>query len=246
MNCGKIVCPFHELHEDAAAEPVSELNCLITDAVKQVHFAKGDILFAQGQPSSSVYSLGSGVVKISSTTADGREQIVGISSPGKLLVGLQSINDDIYEYTAVAETDVSACKIRHNALLHAVQNQGDVALRLIGSINAQLAHSRSMMEVMGRKCAAAKIASFIKLITPMSSNGHKRFTLPFSRSEIADLLGLSEETVCRQMAKLKRRGVLYAPRGKIEVLDWEQLRLIADEACIDGPNEERAPLSSMA
>jgi CRP/FNR family transcriptional regulator len=54
--------------------------------------------------------------------------------------------------------------------------------------------------------------------------------LPFSRSEIADLLGLSEETVCRQMAKLKRRGVLYAPRGKIEVLDWERLQLVADEA----------------
>ena len=233
MNCGKKVCPFHELHENDAANVDSELNCLITDAVKQVHFARGEVLFAEGQPSSSVYSLGSGVVKISKTTADGREQIVGISSPGKLLVGLQSINDDNYEYTAVAETEVSACKIRQRALLQAVQNRGDVALRLIGSINAQLAHSRSMMEVMGRKCAAAKIASFIKLITPMSSNGHKRFALPFSRSEIADLLGLSEETVCRQMAKLKRRGVLYAPRGKIEVLDWQRLEAVASEACPD-------------
>jgi CRP/FNR family transcriptional regulator len=233
MNCGKTICPFHELHEDADADPVSELNCLITDAVKQVRFAKGDVLFAQGQPSSSVYSLGSGIVKISNTTADGREQIVGISSPGKLLVGLQSINDDNYEYTAVAETEVSACKIRQRALLQAVQDQGDVALRLISSINAQLAHSRSMMEVMGRKCAAAKIASFIKLVIPMSTNGHKRFALPFSRSEMADLLGLSEETVCRQMAKLKRRGVLYAPRGKIEVLDWQRLEAVANEACPD-------------
>jgi len=230
MNCGKTVCPFHELHEDAAAEPVSELNCLITDAVKQVHFAKGDVLFAQGQPSSAVFSLGSGIVKISSTTADGREQIVGMSTPGKLLVGLQSISDEKYEYTAVAETDVSACKIRHRALLQAVQDRGDVALRLITSINAQLAHSRSLMEVMGRKCAAAKIASFIKLIIPSSAHDQKPFLLPFSRSEIADLLGLSEETVCRQMAKLKRRGVLYAPRGKIEVLDWNRLEAVADEA----------------
>ena len=153
-----------------------------------------------------------------------------MSTPGKLLLGLQSIADESYEYTAVAETDVSACKIRHRGLLQAVQNHGDVALRLIASINAQLAHSRSLMKVMGRKCAAAKIASFIQLIIPSSTHGNKRFSLPFSRSEIADLLGLSEETVCRQMAKMKRRGVLYAPRGKIEVLDWEQLEAVANEA----------------
>ena len=231
MNCGAKICPFHELHENTAADADSELSCLITDAVKQVRFAKGDVLFAEGQPSSSVYSLGSGVVKISRTTPDGREQIVGISTPGKLLVGLQSINDDIYEYTAVAETDVNACKIRHRALLQAVQSRGDIALRLIASINAQLAHSRSLMEVMGHKCAAAKIASFIQLVTPVPTNGQKRFALPFSRSEMADLLGLSEETVCRQMAKLKRRGVLYAPRGKIEILDWERLEAVAREDC---------------
>ncbi|HNP62644.1 MAG TPA: helix-turn-helix domain-containing protein [Woeseiaceae bacterium] len=51
-----------------------------------------------------------------------------------------------------------------------------------------------------------------------------------NRGEIADLLGLSEETVCRQMAKLKRRGVLYAPRGRTEILDWEQLNAVANEA----------------
>jgi CRP/FNR family transcriptional regulator len=230
MNCSNHICPFHELHEDQAGDPDSDLNCLITDAVKQVHFAKGEVLFAQGQPSASLFSLGSGIVKISCNTSDGREQIVGMSTPGKLLVGLQSLNDERYEYTAVAETDVSACKIRHRALIQAAQNQGDVALRLIASINAQLAHSRLLMKVMGRKGAAAKIASFIQLIIPSSTHGHKRFALPFSRSEIADLLGLSEETVCRQMAKLKRRGVLYAPRGKIEVLDWKQLEAVANEA----------------
>ena len=80
MNCGNQICPFHELHEDTAGDEDSELNCVITDAVKQVHYARGEVLFAQGQTSSCVFSLGSGIVKISSSTADGREQIVGILS----------------------------------------------------------------------------------------------------------------------------------------------------------------------
>jgi DNA-binding transcriptional regulator YhcF (GntR family) len=46
--------------------------------------------------------------------------------------------------------------------------------------------------------------------------------------EMASILGLSEETVCRLMANLKRAGAIYAPRGKIEILDWTRLQGIAE------------------
>lgn len=230
MPCGNYACPFHEQQAEHSPFVDDELHCMVTDAVKQVRFAAGDVLFAQGEPSTSLYSLSDGLIKITCHTSDGREQIVGLSSPGKLLVGLQSINDDNHAYSAVAETSISACKIRHRALLRAANKRGDVAMRLISSINAQLAHSRELMRVMGHKSAAAKIASFISLIIPKSEHGNRRFTLPFSRGEIAGLLGLSEETVCRQMAKLKRSGILYAPRGKIEILDWDQLQQVAEGA----------------
>ena len=229
MTCTNSICPFHELQASDYLSSDSGIQCLITNAVKQVRFEKGDVLFAEGQRSDSLYSLTSGIVKISFLTRDGCEQIVGLSTPGKLLVGLQSINDNHYQYSAVAETETYACKIRHRALLQTARMKSDVALRLVDALNAQLAHSRSLMKVMGHKCAAAKIASFIQLIIPSSEHGNKRYTLPFSRSEIASLLGLSEETVCRRMADMKRRGILYAPRGKIEILDWGQLERIASE-----------------
>ena len=84
------------------------------------------------------------------------------------------------------------------------------------------------MEVLGHKCAAAKIASFILLMTPKSEQGNCRFALPFSRMEMASLLGLSEETVCRLMANMRRQGAIHAPRGKVEIRDWNQLHAIAD------------------
>lgn len=229
MTCGNCDCPFHESQAKNSPFTDAEFQCMISDAVKQVRFGAGELLFAQGEPSSSLYSLSQGLVKIACNTPDGREQIVGFASPGKLLVGLQSISDEFHPYSAIAETDVIACRIRHRPLLHAVKNRGDVAMRLINAINAQLGHSRDLMRVMGRKCAAGKIASFISLIIPKSEHGNRRFTLPFSRGEIASLLGLSEETVCRQMASMKRRGIIYAPRGKIEILDWDKLEAVADE-----------------
>jgi CRP/FNR family transcriptional regulator len=228
MTCTNCDCPFYELQAEDGPIVASEFNCVVTDAVKQVNFSAGETLFAQGQSSSNLFALNSGMVKITSNAADGREQIVGLSTPGRLLVGLQSIGQEHYGYSAIAATDGNACKIRHRALLTALVEHAEIAMRLITALNAQLAHSRSLMEVMGHKTAAAKIASFILLLAPKVRDYNERFTLPFSRNDMADLLGLSEETVCRQMADMRRNGVLYAPRGKMQIKDWGQLRAIAN------------------
>ncbi len=182
----------------------------------------------QGQPSTSLYAVTDGTVKICTHSPDGREQIVGLSGPERLLVGLQSMTDERYAYTAIAATEVKACKVNHRTLLNKVRSDEELAIRLVDAVNAQLAHSRALIEVLGHHCAAAKIASFILLMTPKSEHGNCRFQLPFSRSEIAGLLGLSEETVCRAMAKMKRSGAIYAPRGRVEINDWDGLQAIAD------------------
>jgi CRP/FNR family transcriptional regulator len=196
--------------------------------VQRVTFRAGEILFMQGQPSSCLFAVSDGMVKICAHNADGREQIVGLSSPQSLLVGLQSMNDERYAYSAIAATNVRACKVNHRTLLERVRDTGDLAMRLIHAMNAQLAHSRALMEVLGHKCAAAKIASFILLMTPKSEKANGGFALPFSRLEIASLLGLSEETVCRLMANMRREGAIHAPRGRIEIRDWDRLYAIAD------------------
>lgn len=218
MPCGNCSCPFYD----------AESQCIVTDAVRKVTFKKGAVLFLQGQPSSSLYSLTEGMAKICTHTPDGREQIVGLSGPSNLLIGLQSIGDERHAYTAVAVTAVTACEISDRAVLDGAQDRGDVAMRLVAALNAQLAHSRALVEVMGHKFAAAKIASFILLMTPKSGHGVCCYGLPFSRMDMASLLGLTEETVCRLMASMKRTGAITAPRGRIEVGDWNQLQTIVD------------------
>lgn len=203
---------------------------MVADATHSVKFRKGDVLFLQGQPSSSLYSLASGMVKICSHMPDGREQIIGLSHPGNLLVGLQSIAEDRYAYSATAATPVTACRINHDKLLHLVRERGDVAMSLVRALNSQLAHSRALMEVMGHKSSAAKIAALILLMVPESQHDNTEFSLPFSRLEIAGLLNLSEETVCRQMADMRRSGIIESPRRFVAILDWDRLRAMADGA----------------
>jgi CRP-like cAMP-binding protein len=138
------ICPFHytEIGSGPLSSPDGEARCKVADTTHKVQFSKGQVMFLQGQPSTSLYSLSSGMVKICSSLPDGREQIIGLSHPGSLLVGLQSIAEEHYAYSAIAATPVRACRINHEKLLGLVRERGDVAMSLIRAMNAQLAHSR--------------------------------------------------------------------------------------------------------
>jgi len=229
MLCGQSECPFFDLHAGTGEGSEAETQCIVCDAVQKVTFTKGEILFLQGQPSTRLFSVAKGLVKICTHNPDGHEQIVGLSGPGKLLVGLQSLNDERYAYTAIALTPVQACEISDRALLDDAEKSSHVALCIMDAMNAQLAHSRALVEVMGHKFAGAKVASLIMLMTPKSQHGDCCYGGPFSRADMASLLGLSEETVCRLMADMKRAGAIQAPRGRIKVCDWNKLEAFSGD-----------------
>ena len=228
MTCSNCECPFQVIRSENGPLSPAEMNCSLNGAVQHIEFGHDEVLFMQGQPSNWLYSITEGMVKICTYTQDGQERIVGLSNSDSLLVGLQSLSEDRCAYTAIAATAVRACRINHRTLLCRLEDRPALAMRVISALNAQLAHSRALMEVMTHKCAAAKIAAFILLMTPKTDQGQRDFELPFSRLEIASLLGLSEETVCRLMANLRRAGAISAPRGKIEIRDWDYLYAVAE------------------
>ena len=228
MPCINRDCPFYGLAAEDGLFAEPDIRCMVNAIAQEVSFEQGDVLFRQGQSSASLYSITEGTVKICSNSADGREQIVGLSTDGNMLVGLQSISDKSYAYTAIAATAIQGCKINQKSLLALARDNGDLGIRVIRAMNNQLANSRALMEAMGQKSAAAKVAAFILLMAPAKKNCKCLFSLPFSRRDIAGLFGLSEETVCRLMADMKRAGAIYAPRGRIEIRDWQQLQAIAD------------------
>ena len=118
MACGNGVCPFSEYRAEGGSFSKADIGCLIDGASQAANFEPGETLFLQGQFSTSLYSLTEGMVKICGHPTDGREQIVGLSTPGKMLLGLQSIREDRYAYTAIASTRVRACKIDHRSIIN--------------------------------------------------------------------------------------------------------------------------------
>jgi CRP/FNR family transcriptional regulator len=94
----------------------------------------------------------------------------------------------------------------------------------------ELDDARDWMLTLGRKTAYEKVASFLRLIATAYDperndlDGVVRFELPLTRHEMADFLGLTTETVSRQMTALRKNGIIETIRSHIIIVhDWDAL-----------------------
>jgi len=153
----------------------------------------------------------SGVIKLTKLLDDGREQIVGLQFAPDF-VG--EISSDESSVTAIAATQASVCAIPKSAITRLIDASPDVGRRLYRQSQRELEDARAWLLALGRKTAIEKVASLLHYIAlnidPTRSDEETEITfeLPLTRSEMADFLGLTTETVSRQMTKLRGLGLL--------------------------------------
>lgn len=190
----------------------------------------GESLIWEGEDSVLVANVIDGVLKLSTGTEDGREQIVGVVYPSDF-IGRPFGSTTGHGVTALTEAmvcvfsrrDFDAFAREHPALEH----------KLLQRTLGELDRTRRWMLLLGRKSAGERVASFIvemseRLVEQGCQGTHDqplvRFTLPFSRQQVADVLGLTIETVSRQFTRLKSEGLIDLPsRREVEILDREGL-----------------------
>lgn len=174
-----------------------------------VNHEAGDELAGEKMPAESYATVIYGVVKLTKTLEDGRQQIVGLQFAPDLLGRL---NADENAVSVEAASDVNLCRIPKVALERMVKSNPALAERLMTQTLRELDEARDWMVTLGRKTAAEKVASFLLLIAthldPEATGDRRQFDLPLSRADIADFLGLTIETVSRQMSKLKADGII--------------------------------------
>lgn len=194
----------------------------------------GEPLIWEGEDSVLVANVIEGVLTLSNSTEDGHEQIVGVVYPSDF-IGRPFGSKTGYGVTALTEArvcvfarqDFDAFAREHPALEH----------KLLQRTLAELDRTRRWMLLLGRKSASEKLATFLlemseRLVEPgcQTPEGKhaQRFSLPFSRQQIADVLGLTIETVSRQFTRLKADGVIDLPsRREVVILDRETLSVEA-------------------
>lgn len=169
----------------------------------------------------------SGVVKLSKTLADGRQQIVGLQfAPdflGRPFKSESAVN-------AEAATDVALCSFPKPAIDRMMAESPELEHRLLKQTLKELDEARDWMVTLGRKMASERVASFLLLIArnvdPTADPERRKasFTLPLTRADIADFLGLTIETVSRQLTKLRTDGIIDIENNReVTVTDLARL-----------------------
>ncbi|MCA3555720.1 Crp/Fnr family transcriptional regulator [Aestuariivirga sp.] len=172
----------------------------------------------------------SGAVKLTKTLHDGRQQIVGLLFAPDFLGRAYSKNNP---YTAEAATDVEICTFPHAAFERLVGEYPGLQQRLFQHTLDELDAARDWMLLLGRKTAEEKVASFLHMLARRSlltgclrkaNPGAAAFELPLTRSDMADYLGLTIETVSRQLTRLKTSNVVRLSTNRlIMVPDLDRL-----------------------
>ncbi|MEO0386269.1 MAG: helix-turn-helix domain-containing protein [Pseudomonadota bacterium] len=184
-----------------------------------------------GSTQSTYANILAGVVKLSKLMPDGRQQIVGLQFAPDF-VGRPFETESLV--SAEAATDVQICSFPKAVLEDIMSQSSDMAHRLHNQTLRELDEAREWLMTLGRKTAAEKVASFLMLIAEhidpeAGDEAAMLFELPLKRIDIADFLGLTIETVSRQLTRLRKDGVIEITHNRcVEIRDLQALRTIAD------------------
>jgi CRP/FNR family transcriptional regulator len=180
-------------------------------------------IFDEADPAEYVYTITTGTVKVYKLLGDGRRQITGFLFAGDFL-GLT--HNEAYAYSAEALVPTRLCRFPRRRLEALLGEIPHLEQRLLAMASHELAAAQDQMMLLGRKSARERVVSFILMLSN-SAMRHGRpgdsVFLPMSRSDIADYLGLTIETVSRTFTRLRKQGL-------IELLDEKRIRLSKRQA----------------
>ena len=187
--------------------------------------------YQAGDKMDFVASVVTGIATLTQTMEDGRRQMVGLLLPSDF-VGRPGRSTAAYDVTAT--TDLVMCCFRKKPFEELMTSTPHIAQRLLEMTLDELDAAREWMLLLGRKTAREKIASLLAIIARRdahlklkSATGAIVFDLPLTREEMADYLGLTLETVSRQVSALKRDGVIEL-EGKRHIIVPDFDRLIEE------------------
>lgn len=167
----------------------------------------GAYLYYEGDNVEWLYQVTSGVLRLTRLLADGRRQVIAFGYPGDI-VGFPSA--DIHHTDCEALTEVRLQPFRRSAL---ESGEGDPELHkaLLQAALREISSMQDHFMMLGRKSASEKLASFLCVLTERVGKdlgAYRTITLPMSRSDIADFLGLTTETVSRTFTQLRKSKII--------------------------------------
>lgn len=207
---------------------------LLNGLGRRRRLAAGEQLLWEGDEAILVANVIEGVLKLSTQTVDGKEQILGLVYPSDFL---GRPFGQTTPYGVEALTDAHVCVFERREFDRFAREHPRLEHKLLERTLAELDRTRRWMLLLGRMNAEQKLATFlIEMVDRLADKTcaedglgePQAVSLPLSRQQIADVLGLTIETVSRQLTKLKKDGLIDLPaRREVVIIDADELAMRA-------------------
>lgn len=208
--------------------------CGLKSIVRHRHVSRNQIVCWAGEEGVICANVVRGIFKISACATDGREQIVGLLYAGDFI---GSPTPSTNRFTVTSLTDSTICVIPRPLLETFMRGHAEMERLLLDRTRASLDDARYRILLLARRSANARIADFLLDMAARSSRACCRtsggqdltFELELSRGQVAEILGLTNETVSRGLSRFRQEGLIDLPGGRaIAILNRNALAAIAE------------------
>ena len=206
---------FSSLNDDELTE--------LADLSIEHSFMPNEFIFWDGDAPEWFYIVAEGKVKVLKHSSLGKEFIIAFFGPGEMFGEVAVFENKPYPASAQAVTETKVVGVKRDDFLSFLANRPQVALRIISVLAGRLRDAQGRLRDLAGERVEQRLASVLLMLSAKLGP-----TLPFTRQEIADMVGTTTETTIRVMSHLKDRGIIRSVRSKVIVLNEEKLRLLSE------------------
>jgi len=198
-----------------------ELN-LVNENRYEATFKPGEIILKQGSPASNALFIATGMAKTYIEGLNGKNFIISIALPGRLILGPGAYVDSRHTYTVAAITTVQACFINFEVFKQIVRINGAFAEGLLEDISAKSLGSLTRMVNLSQKKMHGRLADALLYFSDVVFKNDE-YEMILSRQELGEMTNMAKECVVRILKELEDSGVIYSDSSKIKIIDRENL-----------------------
>lgn len=200
---------------------------LINENRYEATFKPGEIILKQGSPASSAVFLASGIAKIYIEGLDGKNFILGIAQPARLILGPGVHVSKRHSYSVSALTAVKACFISFDLINQLIGQNPKFALGMLEDLSVKSYAVHNKLVSLTQKKMPGRIAEALLFFADEVFKTNE-YDLILSRQELGDMTNMAKESVVRILKELEGLGVIKSGYSRIEILDKKKLRLISE------------------
>jgi CRP/FNR family transcriptional regulator len=185
-------------------------------------FKPGEIMLKQGSPTSNALFIATGMAKTYIEGLNGKNFIISIALPGRLILGPGAYVDSRHTYTVAAITTVQACFINFEVFKQIVRVNGAFAEGLLEDISAKSLRSLTNMVSLSQKKMHGRLADALLYFSDVVFKNDE-YEMILSRQELGEMTNMAKECVVRILKDFEDSGVIYSDSSKIKIIDREKL-----------------------